>query len=129
LMLGSLIPNAVVSHAARMRDVSATRRWVVVMTVIGALTLVLRGFEFTALNTRWDQDAYGSIVWGVMLMHTTHLITDFFDTFFLAVFLYTHPVDSERLADADDNSGYWMFIVAWWVICYAFVYWAPRWAP
>ncbi|HEY8573016.1 hypothetical protein [Phenylobacterium sp.] len=129
LMLASLIPNAFVSRAARMRDLSATRRWVIVMTVLGALLLVLRGVEFTSLNTRWDQDAYGSVVWAVMLMHTVHLITDFIDTFFLAVFLHTHEVDNERFGDTDDNAGYWLFIVAWWVVCYAFVYWGPRWAP
>lgn len=129
LMLGSLVPNALVSKSARLRDVEATRFWTLIMAAIAAVVLVVRGFEFTALNTRWDQDAYGSIVWGVMVMHTTHLLTDFADTFFLTVFQHTHPVDNERLADSDDNASYWTFIVAWWVVCYAFVYWGPRWAP
>ena len=62
-----------------------------------ALALVIRAFEFAHLNTRWDQDAYGSVAWTLMLLHTTHLITDFVDTVFLAVFLFTHRVDERAL--------------------------------
>jgi cytochrome c oxidase subunit III len=129
LMVASLIPNAFASRAARERRVHSVRRWVLLLAGLEIAALVLRGFEFPHLNTRWDQDAYGSVVWAVMLMHTVHLITDSLDTILLAVFLHTHPVDDERFADADDNCGYWAFIVAWQVVVYVLVYWAPRWAP
>jgi heme/copper-type cytochrome/quinol oxidase subunit 3 len=128
-LAASLVPNVFASRAARKRDLSATRFWTLVMAAVGVGTLVLRGFEFPHLNTRWDQDAYGSVVWALILMHTVHLITDFIDTAFLAVFLHTHPVDSERFSDTDDNAGYWAFIVLWWLPLYALIYWAPRWAP
>jgi cytochrome c oxidase subunit III len=129
LMVASLVPNYLASHGARKRDAGATRLWTLVMVAIGAATLLLRGFEFPHLNTRWDQDAYGSVVFAVILMHTVHLITDFTDTFFLAVFQHTHPLDNERFADTDDNAGYWAFIVGWQVIVYLVIYWAPRWSP
>lgn len=129
VFLGSLAPNFLVSHAARKRDLAATRRWSVAMTVLCAVLLVLRAIEFGHLNTRWDQDAYGSIVWALILLHTVHLVTDFIDTFFLTVFLFTHPVDNERFSDTDDNAGYWAFIVFFWAAYYVLIYWAPRWAP
>ena len=129
VFLGSLLPNAFVSHAARRRDLTATRRWTLVMALLGVAILVIRGFEFGHLNTRWDQDAYGSIVWALVLIHTVHLITDFLDTAFLTVFLFTHPVDTERFSDVDDNAGYWAYIALFWLPTYALVYWAPRWAP
>ena len=129
VFLFSLIPNTIVSYVGRQRDVKATRQWAIVVTAFEFTALVLRGFEFAHLNTRWDQDAYGSIVWAVLLVHTVHLVTDFLDTLFLAIFLHTHPVDDERFADTDDNAGYWAFIVAWQVPIYLLIYWAPRWAP
>ena len=129
LMLASLAPNALVSRAARKRDLSATCLWTLVITLAAVGTLVLRGLEFTSLNTRWDQDAYGSVVWALILLHTVHLATDFIDTAFLTLFLRTHPVDNERFADTDDNAGYWAFIVLSWLPIYALIYWAPRWAP
>jgi heme/copper-type cytochrome/quinol oxidase subunit 3 len=129
LLLASLVPNWLTSRAARRRDKPATTRWVGVMTLIAVAALALRALEFPHLNARWDRDAYGSVLWALIVMHTAHLITDFLDTFFLAVFLRTHPVDNERLSDADDNAGYWDFIVLWWVPLYALIYWAPRWTP
>ena len=90
--------------------------------------MVLRGFEFPHLNARWDYDAYGSVVWALMLLHTLHLITDFIDTAMLVVFLFTHPLCDERYSDADDDCVYWTFVVVSWLPIYLLVYWAPRWA-
>ncbi|RAK56920.1 cytochrome c oxidase subunit 3 [Phenylobacterium deserti] len=127
LLLISLAPTMVLSHVARMRDLKATRFWALVVGVLNGLALVIRGFEFTSLNVRWDQDAYGSITWALMLLHTLHLVTDFIDTGLLTVFLFTHQVDTERFSDVDDDAFYWMFVVAAWAPIYLLVYWAPRW--
>lgn len=129
LLFASLAPNAVMSRAARRRDLKATRKWATVVAALNALAIVIRAFEFPHLNARWDHDAYGSIVWALMLLHTTHLLTDFVDTAFLTVFLFTHDVDTERFSDVDDDAGYWAFVVMAWLPIYALIYWAPRWTP
>ena len=36
--------------------------------------------EFCRLNVLWNTDAYGSIVWLLLSLHTTHIVTDFLDT-------------------------------------------------
>lgn len=128
VFVASLVPNFLVSHSARKRDVRATQRWALVMSALGVSLVVLRTVELGHLNTRWDQDAYGSIVWALVILHTAHLVTDVLDTLFLTVFLFTHPVDNERFSDTDDNAGYWTFIALSWVAYYVIVYWAPRWA-
>ena len=46
------------------------------MSVIGAATVAIRFWEFAHLNVRWDQNAYGSILWLLLGLHATHLITD-----------------------------------------------------
>lgn len=129
VMLASLAPTLILSKAARRRDVARVRFWSVVVFLMTVVALVLRGFEFPHLNARWDYDAYGSIVWALMILHTTHVITDFLDTGFLTLFLFTHEVDNERLSDVDDNCAYWEFVVLAWAPIYLLVYWAPRWAP
>jgi heme/copper-type cytochrome/quinol oxidase subunit 3 len=129
LLVASLIPNAILSRAARKRETGPTRSWAVLLFAMNLAALVLRGFEFPHLNARWDYDAYGSIVWALLLLHTTHLITDFIDTAFVTLFLFTHSVDSERFSDVDDDCTYWAFVVITWLPIYLLVYWAPRWAP
>lgn len=128
LLVGSLIPAAILSRASRRRDLGATRRWGVLVAILNALALVIRGFEFPHLNAHWDVNAYGSIVFALMLLHTTHLVTDFIDTGVLTAWLFTHPVDSERFSDVDDDAIYWAFVVATWLPIYVLVYLAPRWA-
>lgn len=126
LMLVSLWPAHLLSKAARRRDLKATQRLGLLLAVLNALVVVIRFCEFPNLNTRWDHDAYGSIVWALMLLHTLHLITDFLETLVLTVFSFTHPVDTERFSDIDDDAGYWWFVVLTWLPTLALVYLAPR---
>jgi len=127
LLVGSLYPTWLLSRAAHRLDKPAVRRLAVIVALLNAGALVIRAFEFPHLNTRWDLDAYGSITWALMLLHTVHLVTDFVDTGFLTIFLFTHPADTSRLADTDDDCIYWAFVVACWIPIYLLVYWAPRW--
>ena len=91
--------------------------------------LVVRGFEFAALNVRWDANAYGSIVWLLLGLHTTHLVTDTFDTAVLAVLLFTGPLEGKRFVDVSENALYWYFVVLSWLPIYAVIYLAPRFHP
>lgn len=126
LLLASEAPNIWVEKKAHEMKPRPTRLGLVVMSAVGVVLLVVRGFEFTALNTRWDDTAYGSIVWALMLLHTVHIATDLADTIFLTLFTFTHPIDGGRFSDVTDNSMYWRFVVISWLPLYALVYWAPR---
>jgi heme/copper-type cytochrome/quinol oxidase subunit 3 len=88
---------------------------------------VLRAFEYTTLNCRWDDNAYGSIVWVLLSMHTIHVATDVVDSIVLAVLTVTYPMTGPRFVDVSENSLYWFFIVAWWIPIYLTIYFMPRW--
>jgi heme/copper-type cytochrome/quinol oxidase subunit 3 len=129
LLLASIPPALILSRAARRRDKAATQLWAILVTGLNFLAIVIRAFEFPNLNTRWDQDAYGSVTWALMLLHTTHLLTDFIDTLFLTVMLFTHPLTNDRFSDVDDDVVYWIYVVLVWIPLYLLIYWAPRWGP
>jgi len=129
VLVASLLPNFIVSRAARRRDLAKTKAWAVVLFVFNLAAVLVRAVEFAHLNVRWDADAYGSITWALMLLHATHPVTDFLGTCVLTMILFTHPIDTERLSDVDDDAVYWAFVVAAWIPIYLLVYWAPRWAP
>jgi heme/copper-type cytochrome/quinol oxidase subunit 3 len=97
-----------------------------VSSLFGLSILGVRVFEFTALNTRWDSDAYGSAVWMLLGLHTTHLLTDFYDTVVLTVLMFTGPLEGKRFVDVSENAGYWYFVVFSWLPIYAVIYWGAR---
>ena len=55
------------------------------------MLLIIRGFEFNNLNCRWTDDAYGSIIWALLLLHTTHILTDWGDTVVLWALMLHRP--------------------------------------
>ena len=127
LILASEVPNTMLKNAANERDVPTVRILLPVMVLIGIVLLVIRGFEFNSLNVRWTDNAYGSIIWALLLLHTTHILTDWFDTVVLA-FLMRTPLGYEgrRLVDTDENSLYWRYVWLLWIPIYLMIYWVPR---
>jgi cytochrome c oxidase subunit III len=123
----SEIPNQWVKKRAQRYDLKAVRAGLVLMTAVGVALLVIRAMEFTVLNVRWDQNAYGSAVWALLTLHTLHTATDVYDTGVLAALAFVKHFDGRKFSDVDDNALYWHFIVWSWVVLYAVVYWTPRW--
>ena len=123
----SEIPNQWIKKRAERYDLAAVRIGMIVMIAIGLVLLGLRAMEFTALNVRWDQNAYGSIVWAILALHTLHTVTDVYDSGVLAVLSFAKRFDGRKFSDVADNAVYWHFIVWSWVVLYVVVYWTPRW--
>ena len=126
VLLASLVPNQFVKRAAERLERRAARAWLVVCLLFALAFLVVRTLEFTALNVTWYANAYGSIVWFLLGLHTTHLVTDTIDTLVLAVLLYTGPFEGRRFVDTSENALYWYFVVLSWLPIYAVIYLAPR---
>ena len=47
-------------------------------------------------------------------------------TIVLTVLFFTPLVEGKRFQDADENAGYWYFVVLTWIPIYAVIYLAPR---
>jgi cytochrome c oxidase subunit III len=126
IILASLVPNHFAKKAAERLDLKGVRLWVAVTLLFAIAFAVIRIFEFGALNCRWDQNAYGSIVWANMVFHTAHLLTDMADTAVLLVLMLTGPIEGKRFVDVSENGIYWDFVVFMWLPVYAVIYLAPR---
>ncbi|SAL03102.1 cytochrome c oxidase subunit 3 [Caballeronia ptereochthonis] len=126
VLLVSLWPNQLAKNAAERGDRARAALWLTVCLVSAVAFLVIRGFEFASLNVSWYANAYGSVVWLLLGLHTTHLITDTVDTAVLAVLLFTGPFEGKRLVDVSENALYWYFVVLSWLPIYGVIYWAPR---
>ena len=127
VILLSEFPNTLIKRAAHERDVPTIRLLMGVMIAIGAVLLVIRGFEFNSLNVRWTDDAYGSIIWALLLLHTSHILTDWMDTVVLWALMLTNVGwEGRRLVDVDENSLYWRYVWLLWLPIYLMIYWVPR---
>jgi cytochrome c oxidase subunit III len=127
ILIASVVPNYFVSKWAGLQDSRHVRIGIVVMAILGILPLIVRAFEFAALNISWDSNAYGSAVWLMLGLHTTHLITDLADTLVLVAITFTrHAENSRRFGDVQDNALYWNFVVISWLPLYVCIYWIPR---
>ena len=127
VILLSEIPNTMVKKAALAHDTAAVRRLLIVMSAIGAVLVVIRGFEFNMINVRWNDSAYGSIVWALMLLHTVHILTDWADSIVLTALMFTpHGTAGRRFVDVTEDCVYWRFVWIAWLPIYALIYWVPR---
>jgi cytochrome c oxidase subunit III len=126
VLIVSMLPAHLAKRAAERLELGPTRRWLVWCCLFGIAFAAIRGLEFMTLNTRWDSSAYGSVVWLLMALHTTHIVTDLLDTIVLTVLFFKGPLDGKRFVDVSENSFYWYFVVAAWLPIYFVIYWGAR---
>jgi cytochrome c oxidase subunit III len=127
ILLLSLVPNIMISRWAKQQDLRKVRIGMVIMSIFGIAPLIVRIFEFPALKVNWDTNAYGSVVWILLGLHTTHIITDLADTMVLAALMFTrHGQNLKRFGDVQDNAMYWNFVVGTWLPIYGCIYWLAR---
>jgi cytochrome c oxidase subunit I+III len=125
LMLLSIIPVAKADRAARRLDVAGVRVNLVLASLFAIAMCVVRGFEFAALNVRWDTNAYGSIAWANVVAHGTLLLLETAETLVFTALVFSPNLEQRDIAGVSDNSLYWYFMTGSWVILAAIVYLSP----
>lgn len=126
VLLLSIYPNHKVKQAATKLELEKVRKLLLLMSGAAVLFLVIRAFEFTQLGIMWNDNAYGSILWTMLGLHTVHLLTDAFDTMVMTAMMYRTPVEGRRFVDASENAEYWYFVIVMWLPIYFAVYLYPR---
>ena len=126
VLISSIVPMYLVNRAAKRLDTQGLIRWTIVCVAFGLAFVALRAFEFTALNVSWDANAYGSIVWTIIGIHTFHLVAEVVETIVMTIILLRGHTDPKYFVDSTDNALYWYFIVGIWIPCYVIIFLAPR---
>jgi heme/copper-type cytochrome/quinol oxidase subunit 3 len=126
VLLVSTLPAIALDRAALRRNLPRIRWMLVANLVFGTVFLVLRIFEFRALNCWWNSHAYGSITWTLLFLHTTNLVTSLAETAIVLGYFLTRPVDDRHYLDARLDGVFWYFIVLTWIPLYVVVFLVPR---
>lgn len=112
--------------AARQARPAVLGSWLALGVLFGIAAIVLRVYEFPALHTRWNSNAYGSITWTILGVHFAHLLAGTLETLLIALVMFVGPIEVKHYADATAVAAYWYFVVISWVALYAIVFIAPR---
>jgi cytochrome c oxidase subunit I+III len=117
-------------HVARLASQHDNPRvlgiWLLVCFLFGVSAAILRVMEFNGVHTRWDSNAYGSIVWAILAVHFAHILAATFETLAIAILMFRGPVEDKHYSDVAVNAVYWYFVALSWVGLYAIVFLAPR---
>lgn len=100
--------------------------WLFVCVAFGIAAAVLRVVEFRAVHTRWDTNAYGSIVWAILGVHFAHILAATLETLVIAILMFRGPVEDKHYVDITVNAVYWYFVTLSWVALYTIVFLGPR---
>lgn len=126
ILVVSAWPNLLAQKAAERFDLGGVRVWMAVALVFALAFNIVRFLEFRQLDVRWDTNAYGSVTWFLLGLHTVHVLTDFLDSTVLAAVMFCGRLDENRFVDVSENAMYWNFVVVSWLPIYAVIYLAPR---
>jgi heme/copper-type cytochrome/quinol oxidase subunit 3 len=126
ILVVSAWPNLLARKAAERFDLRGVRLWMTVALMFALAFNIVRFLEFRQLDVRWDTNAYGSVTWFLLGLHTVHVLTDFLDSTVLAAVMFCGRLDENRFVDVSENAMYWNFVVISWLPIYAVIYLAPR---
>lgn len=127
LLAVSGIPNHLTKKAAEAFDLRKVQILLPICLAFGLAFIVVRALEFTTLGVSWDTNAYGSIVWFLLGLHTTHILTDVVESIVLTALMFTSHVEPKRFVDVSENALYWDFVILTWLPIFVILYLAPRW--
>jgi cytochrome c oxidase subunit III len=117
-------------HVARLALRNDSRRvlgiWLLTCVLFGFAAMILRLMEFKGVHTRWNSNAYGTIVWSILAVHLAHILAATLETLVLGIVMLRGPVEVKHFDDITVNAAYWYFVALSWVGLWTILYLAPR---
>lgn len=126
-----LIASSFVMHWADGKIRAGEERKLAIGLTLGVLMatafIVLKYVEyFIQKDYRWNDHAYGSIVWTIVGFHSAHVISVALKTVIVAALAWRSYFSQEWRLAITANGFYWHFVVAVWIPLYVILYWSPR---
>jgi cytochrome c oxidase subunit 3 len=125
----SIVPSHFTNLMALQLRLRPMRNWLLAATVLVAIFLALRWWEFSVLPFRWDSDAHGSVFYMLLGLNTFHALGGLLENGALLLVLFRGPVELKLCADVQVSGFYWYFTVATWLAIAATLYLEPYLLP
>lgn len=129
IVLLSAVPTHLTNVAAVNHRLRPMRWWLLVATLMIAVLVALRAWEFRALPFRWDTQAHGSVFYMLLGLNTFHVLGGLVENLVLLGILFRGPVEDKLPADIQSSGFYWYFVVISSLVVFAFLYLEPLLVP
>ena len=116
------IPQHRASQAAINAKLRPMRRNLLFASMFAALGIALRIWLFTELPFRWDDHAYGSVVWGLLGLHLFHALTALAEDSVYCVLLFVGPVEEKHRVDVEVSAPLAYLVAGGAVLVWAVVF-------
>jgi heme/copper-type cytochrome/quinol oxidase subunit 3 len=127
VLLAATFPLCVwMDIAAKRHNAQLVRLQLVGLLLVGLVSMVLRGYEFLGVHFRWDDNAYGSVVWGLLFMHALYILASIGETGSICLWVWMHEWDAKHAMDVTLTAIYWNWMVVVGLLVYVVVFWSPR---
>jgi cytochrome c oxidase subunit III len=100
---------------------------VVAMFIISIVSLILVRYELYAVKFWWNDNAYGSIVWAILIMQWVYVLAGTGEFLVMGAWIATKGLDEKHALDVTLAGGYWFWVSGTGVLLYFVVFWSPRW--
>ncbi len=115
VLVASCVPMALCRRAALAHDFHATRRWLVVATIVTLVFAATRAWTIAALPFDWTANAYASVVWTSIGTHTVEGIAGVLENLLLCALFFIGPFERKHFEDTAVGIVFWFFVVAVWL--------------
>jgi cytochrome c oxidase subunit III len=126
VLVVSLLPGIWLDLSVRRRDVRSIKILLPITLAFNIAAFVIRYYEFDSLHFKWNDNAYGSIVWMLLGMHLLHIVVLGVEDIYLLIWTFIKGVDDKHALDLTVTAVYWYWIVGMWVLLFPLIYLTPR---
>lgn len=127
VLLVSCITMRLASNAINKDQINRFVIYTFTSVALACAVLVMRWLQMDALEVRWDQHAYGSLVWTISGFHFLHVVSAAIGTAVVGLLGVLGFFNSKQQIAIVVDTLYWNFVALAWLPFYWVVYWAPRW--
>lgn len=129
ILLGSVVSMAWAGRAALRGEQRKLVMGVWISCAGAVLVLLFRLLQFKALPFRWDEHAFGSLVWVLTGFHFAHVTATVLGTATIGVAAALGYFNRDRYIAVQVDALYWYFVALVWIPLYGVIYWGPRLLP
>jgi cytochrome c oxidase subunit III len=94
--------------------------------LFGLVFVLLKVVEYYDSEYYWDSHAYGSVVWTMIVFHSSHVVSVLLKAVVVLYLGFKGHFTKHRSLGVKVNGLYWHFVVVIWIPLYLAIYWAPR---